>query len=121
MDGPYISEFKRSYTLEERCKVSSRLLGKFPEFVPVITDYIGLVNDPQKKLEHKHLVPVSSSLISYINRIRKDLAIDSGETLFIFTKNSLIAQNTQVAQLYQSKKDGDGFLYLTVCKENSFG
>ena len=53
--------------------------------------------------------------------IRNKIKLDPKEAVFLFCNKKMIAGHTIIASVYEENKDEDGFLYMTLHKENTFG
>ena len=100
------------YSLEH----SLSLRSKYPECYPVI-----LIGDTTllktKLLINKEMTV--SQLMSYIRMYNK---LSKREAYFLFTKNNiLLMQSSQLIDIYLNNVSNNGFLYITVKKENTFG
>ena len=114
--------YKNSVSLSKRKTDSSRVLVKYPEYIPVIVDRC---NELSKILiKQKYLVPkdvVCSHLLTIIRNSSKDKLI-SNKAIFIFCNNMLIMPHDNMEYLYQKYKDNeDNYLYLYLAYENTFG
>ena len=53
--------------------------------------------------------------------IRKRIKLDPSQTLFVMVNNSLVSSSELLGEVYETKKDIDGFLYMKYSSENTFG
>lgn len=113
--------FKKNHSLEDRIKESSKIIKKYEDRIPIIVtkESKSTLNDIKK---NKYLAPKELTLGQFVYVIRKRIDIDESQSLFVFINNSVLAPTSNtMANLYESYKDEDGFLYLTYCGENVFG
>lgn len=114
--------FRTAHAFQDRADESSRILEKFPGRIPIIVERakhsaaILPVIDKQK-----FLVPGDLTLSQFIFIIRKRLALESDQALFVFIKGTLPTTGVLMRELYSQYKDADGFLYMDYCGENVFG
>lgn len=110
---------KKKYTLKERRKHYSYILGKHPGHVPVIVDdYKGQIG--LKKT--KYTCPVGITMSEIMFKIRQCNDLKPTETYIVFNcNNELIVGSDTMGDLYHKYRDEDGGLYLTLQKENVFG
>jgi GABA(A) receptor-associated protein len=106
-----------SRTFEERLLYSSRLLNKYPGYIPTI------IKKSSKEVEEefKYLMPRNIKFSEVYSIIRKKINIDSKQAIFIFVNNTLIPMNKLVSEIYQEHTSNDGFLYMFYKLENTFG
>ena len=92
------------------------LISKYPECYPVIlTGDANLVKT--KLLINKDMTV--SQLMSYI-RIHNKLS--KREAYFLFTESKLLLmQSSVISEIYSTNAAVNGFLYINVKKENTFG
>jgi GABA(A) receptor-associated protein len=67
------------------------------------------------------LVQKELTITQYLYNLRTKFNIGSEESLVIFVNNSMPMSSITLGYLYEKSKDKDGFLYITVLKENAFG
>jgi GABA(A) receptor-associated protein len=53
--------------------------------------------------------------------LRKRVKLSDRESIFLFCGTHMVKSDTLVSRLYQTRKDPDGFLYLTYSQESVFG
>ena len=116
------NSFKNKYTFPKRLEESTRIRAKFPDRVPVIVEKSGTANNdlpPLKK--QKYLVPYDITSGQFMFIIRKRIQLEPHAALFMFIGNELSQSAELFGNLYENKKDEDGFLYITYSGENTFG
>jgi GABA(A) receptor-associated protein len=103
---------------EERFAQSGNVLLKYPERIPVIVGTRKEINLDKQK----YLVPRDLTVGQFIHVIRKRIEIKPETALFFFTENNQLPPNsTLMGNLYQDCKNKDGFLYVSIALENTFG
>lgn len=113
------STFNYAITFNERRKKSEELLKKHPEQIPIIL----YTNDESNIVinKNKYLVSKDIKFSQFITQARKRIQINFNEGLFFLVNNKIMMLNEQVNQLYEREKNMDGFLYVYVCKESTYG
>ena len=112
-------DYKQKKTFEERQNESQAILNKYKDKVPVIVNECS--KDFQDKIKRKMLVQRELTVSQYLYSLRTKFNIGSEESLLIFVNNNMPMSSITVGYLYEKSKDKDGFLYITVLKENAFG
>ena len=112
--------FKEKHKLYQRKKESKRILNKYPDRIPVVAELSEKSTLP-KLSKTKYLVPNELTMGEFKFVIRKRIQIDSELSLFMFVNNTLPTQIATMKELYEQHHDVDGFLYITVSEENTFG
>ena len=108
--------YKDSKTFSERKIDYNRLKAKYPLHVPVIIDKSEI-----KLKKYKFLIDNDMQMSHLIYAIRKQTELGPHEAMFIYVKNSLVQTNQIIYNIWEEYHEDDGFLYLTVSKENTFG
>lgn len=97
---------------------SKRILEKYKDRVPIIV----LADIKDFILEkNKFLVPKDLSFGQFCYIVRKRVKLSENDGLYFFINNKLIANNQCVEVIYKNNKNDDGFLYITLKKEETFG
>ena len=95
---------------------SQALRLKYPQYIPIIL--VGDINLSKTKLLIKKEMSVSQ-LMSYIRTYNK---LNKREAYFLFTENNiLLTQSSALSEIYTNFVSDNGFLFITVKKENTFG
>lgn len=112
--------FKEKHSLEERMLESTRIRDKYPDRVPVIVEVAKRTNlSPPDK--YKYLVPLDLSVSQFTHVLRKRMDVTSEKAIFIFVGKVLPLSSALMSTIYNENKENDGFLYMTVAGENTFG
>ncbi len=112
--------YKKEHDIETRKAESQKIRTKYPDRVPIIVEKVANsdITEIDKK---KYLVPADLTMGQFQYVIRKRIKLDQTKALFIFINNILPPTSSLVSQIYDEKKDEDGFLYVTYSSENTFG
>lgn len=112
--------FREKFTLEERKEQSRKLQTKFPNHVFVIVSQDLFENDEEKK--NKFIISKTQTVAEFLSQFRKHHSLKDDEAVFVFTERGTLPSNTQdMESLFANNRNEDGFLYLSVSKENTFG
>lgn len=112
--------FKKEYSLEKRIELSSKIRNKHSHHVPIIVETTH--NSSIKLDRYKFLVPGESSVGNFLNELRSHCKLRPDEAIFIFCKNNILVPTTAIMNdLHDKYKEEDGFLYIIVTLENTFG
>nr|QBK87131.1 MAG: ubiquitin-like protein [Marseillevirus LCMAC201] len=113
--------FKSETQFEKRLELCTRLRKQHPDRIPIIVE---VAKNSQLTIKcRKFLAPSEISIGGFLNVIRKQASIGYEEACFIFcgTAGTLVPTSNTMAQVYEKYKDEDGFLYIIVALENTFG
>ena len=111
--------FKSRHSLEKRIEESTRIIGKYPDRVPVICER--LTKKVPKIDRAKYLCPNDLTVGNFMYVIRKRLHISSDKALYLFINNTIVPVSHNLGLVYDQHKDKDGFLYINYDSESTFG
>jgi hypothetical protein len=114
------NEFIEINTMEKRVASSSKLMNMYPAKVPVIVILSKELKQDRKFF--KYLVAKDLSMQYLIMLVRKNVKLDSRKAIFILTENgTLLTSSMAIGTIYGCNKNPDGYLYMYVKVENTFG
>lgn len=114
--------FRQEFTEEERKAEAENIRRKYPERVPTIVERHNYASDGLPDLDkRKFLVPSDMAMGQFIYVIRKRMRLEPEKALFFFINDTLAPSSRTMGQLYQEHKADDGFMYITLGVENTFG
>tara|TARA_Y100000022_G_C13133203_1_gene321365 strand:- start:303 stop:716 length:414 start_codon:yes stop_codon:yes gene_type:complete len=120
---PFIEEFKKQ-PLQRRLDITNTILKK-NEYakIPIIIDIYGDIDTKNRiKLNnHKFIVSKNILVSEFILKLRKNLNINSYESIFLLTNNNLLNTNDLLNIIYEKYKHEDNFLYIIITVEKTFG
>jgi GABA(A) receptor-associated protein len=119
MFGDFMKDFKKT-EFSDRKSESERVVQKYPDRCPVIVDRLDGAIAPTLK-KNKYLVPRDLTIGQLVYLLKKYLKIKSGQAIFLFVKETLPASSSLIGDVFEKKKDIDGFLYVVYSMENAFG
>lgn len=111
--------FKSQKTLKERKEECDRLSKRFPDRVPVIVEQKN--SFPGKLDKNKYLVPFEINVGQMLHLIRRRSKCRAETGIFLFVNNTLPPTSSLIHELAKEHKEEDGFLYLSVCGEDTYG
>lgn len=101
-------------------KECARIKDKYTDFVPII---LKTKSKDLKLIKHKYLVSGSITVGQFLHSVRQKVPkLRSSEALFLFVDNVLPASSELLSLVYSTYKcDETDMLFLTLCKESTFG
>ncbi|MAR50970.1 MAG: hypothetical protein CML42_07580 [Rhodobacteraceae bacterium] len=112
-------DFKDKFSYTQRLTESSKIIGKYPDRIPIICERIGdTVPDIDRK---KYLVPGDLSIANFMYVIRKRIKLSPEISIFLFVNESMVPCSELMSKCYEEHKDQDGFLYIKYGGESTFG
>lgn len=112
----FFNEFKKQ-KLEERIKISDKILLKYSDRVPILIDCKKDIN----LNKNKYIVPRNLSVAQFVYIIKKKIKMNGEQSIYLLCNNKLIMNTEEISILYENNKDYDGFLYIILTLENTFG
>ena len=113
-------QFVKQHSLEERREEATRIRSRYPKRIPVIVE-------PSKKSvlppldKIKYLVPGDLTVGQFAYVVRKRLKLKPETAIFVLVNNSFPSTSTEMCFLYEEHVAEDGFLYVNISGENTFG
>jgi GABA(A) receptor-associated protein len=93
---------------------------KYPHYIPIVVR----PNDNKIRLiKCKFLVGGDITIGQFLSILRKKMeTLKSSEAIYLFINNTLPPATSFLSTIYAENQDKNtGMLYITVCKENTFG
>ena len=112
----YITQFRRQKE-EERIEISEKILLKYPQRVPIIVDCKKSI----KLDKNKYIVPNDLTIGQFTYVLKKKIKLNYEQSIFLLCNNELIMNSELIIHLFNRHKDYDGFLYIIISLENTFG
>jgi GABA(A) receptor-associated protein len=130
----FIQEFRKDDWTKRLAK-TQYLREKYPGRVPIIIDR-GNTSTP-KLTDNRFIVPLETTreekgekmnecmtmgkLLHVVRKHMPTLTHEQGLFLFLHEKNVMPPTSSTLSQVYAEHQDRDGFLYITVLVESTFG
>lgn len=120
----YHQLFREKHSFEKIKNETDSIKRKHPTRVPILisiyqndTTLFNLITN------HKYMIPKDMTFTEFIQIIRHRIKLDQNEALFaILTEQNIMPKMTSlVGDLYEKYKSDDGYLIITLTKENTFG
>jgi GABA(A) receptor-associated protein len=115
------TSFHIKYTPEQRLEESKKMREKYSNRIPILVeskcDHIDNTN-----IQHKYLVPEDMTLAHFAFVVRSRISLKREESIFLLvsTKQTLVPSSQSIGQIHKTYNE-NGFLYITLMKENTFG
>lgn len=116
LTSDYDSDVEQSF--EERITQSTKMMKKYNDRVPII---ISPKKNSITMSKRKFLPKKDSTLGSFIHFIKQYVDVNSRQSILAFANNTLIPISHTMGEIYKLHADSDGFLYIYITVENTFG
>jgi len=81
-----------------------------------------LLDNSKTSFNYRYLVPNDLTAYHFNYIIRKRIKLPEKDSLYFFVNGkNLLKGDTLMAQVYEKKRDPDGFLYITYTDETTLG
>jgi len=113
--------YRERVSLEKRMEECERMKAKHPGWIPIIAEKFS--GDKNLPVFHKnrYIVPPHTTVGHFSYMIRSAVYVKPTMALFLFAKNYIPPGPLLLGELYERCKEDDGFLYIVVCSETTFG
>ena len=118
-----MSDFKTQHSFEDRCSQSQHIREKYPSRIPIIVtrSQHHAKNIPEINRK-KYLVPTDLNFAQFMHVIRTRIQLDPSVGLYLFVDDAvMVPVSSKMSVVDEEHRDADGFLYVTVCGESTFG
>ena len=115
------AKFKKTFTLKERQDMSAQMKEKYPTKIPVYFSKArgSALPDLDK---NKCMTPCIARMSDVICGLRTKLSLSKDLSLFLFAPNDeVLSGDSFVLEVYEGRKDADGFLYLQYGEQQALG
>jgi GABA(A) receptor-associated protein len=112
--------YRNETSLEQRTLEAKNILCKHPDRVPIIVEISDKSTLPELD-KKKYLVPKDLTMGQFMIVIRKRIKLSPEKALFMFINNTLPSSSQLIGQIYDTSKNDDGFMYITITSESTFG
>mmetsp|Transcript_23677 Transcript_23677/g.41943 ORF Transcript_23677/g.41943 Transcript_23677/m.41943 type:complete len:128 (-) Transcript_23677:21-404(-) len=116
-----IFNFKNEKPLEERKRDVQRILSKYEGRLPVVLEKSHRSNLPDFE-KKRVLCKTNSTVAQFLQHIRNHFKLPPSQVIFLFINGRDLASNEMLmSELYNSRKDEDGFLYIMYSEQEVLG
>jgi|LauGreDrversion4_2_1035121.scaffolds.fasta_scaffold43810_6 GABA(A) receptor-associated protein len=112
-------DYKLKKTFEDRKHECDTILNKYPDKLPVIINECSV--ELRDKIKRKMLIQKDMTVGQYMHSVRTKFNLKSEDAVLMFVNGSFPSSSTLMSYLHDKYKDKDGFLYVSILKENVFG
>jgi GABA(A) receptor-associated protein len=120
MTGYVQGEFKTKYSDEHRLNESTKIISKYPNRIPVIVETVK-GNNVGVLDKQKYLVPNDLTVGQFAYIIRKRVKLLPEKAMYLMVGNKIPTTASTMQSVYDSYVDVDGFLYINISGENTYG
>jgi len=124
------SRFRDDFTFDKRLEVSTTVLRKYPDRIPVIVERAASEHTLADVLQKKFLIYGDATVGKLLFEVRKNVvALQPHQALFLFIIDGdnprapavLPVASATMSEIYRRYKNADGFVYCVYSGETCFG
>jgi GABA(A) receptor-associated protein len=93
-----------------------KLLGKYPDRVPVLVE--SKVNETDAL---KYMVPKDRTIATMMVQLRKHIKMTPKQAIYLFVNNTLPPNSATIGEIWEQHRNEDNVLVITYSLENTFG
>ena len=116
-----MGSYRKNVSFDERKLKASLILKQHTDRIPVVVECSEQLQAVHPLKKNKFIVPFELTLAQFIFVIRKHMKLDPSYAIFVFINNKLHPTTSIMGDLYANQKEEDGFMYLDVFQESTFG
>jgi GABA(A) receptor-associated protein len=116
-----LGKYRKNVPFDERKLKASLILKQHPDRIPVVVECSETLQAIHPLKKNKFIVPQDLTLAQFMFVIRKHMKLEPEYAIFVFINNRLHPSTTPIGIIYAQEKDEDGFMYLDVFQESTFG
>jgi len=116
-----MGNYRKNVPFDERKLKASIILKQHSDRIPVVVECSEQLQSMHPLKKNKFIVPFELTLAQFIFVIRKHMKLDPSYAIFVFINNKLHPSTAIMGDLYAGQKNEDGFMYLDVFQESTFG
>lgn len=116
-----LGKYRKNIPFDERKLKASIILKQHPDRIPVVVECSEELQSIHPLKKNKFIVPFELTLAQFLFVIRKHMKLDPEYAIFVFINNKLHPVTSLVGTIYAQEKDEDGFMYMDVFQESTFG
>lgn len=116
-----IVKYRQRVSANDRKITADRIMKQHPDRIPVVVECSEQLQRDHPLNKNKFAVPYELTLGQFLFVIRKHMKLQPEYALFAFINNRIHPTTTPIGVIYANEKTDDGFIYIDVCQESTFG
>ena len=115
-------EYKKRKEEKDRLAESTKIRLKHSDRLPIICEVLPSSRHALKLESSKYLVQKNITVSQFMHVLRRKIQLGAEQAIFILTEQGTLPTiSHSMLDVYNNYKNPDGFLYLSVAVENTFG
>lgn len=114
-------KYRQRVSPPDRKITADRILAQHPDRVPVVVECSDQLQMDHPLKKNKFAVPYDLTLAQFMFVIRKHMKLQPEYAIYAFINNRLHPTSSPIGAIYAQEKTEDGFMYIDVFQESTFG
>jgi GABA(A) receptor-associated protein len=114
-------KYRQRVTLSERKITAERIITQHPTRIPVVVECSEQLQKEHPLSKNKFAVPYELTLAQFLFVIRKHMKLQPEYAIYAFINNRLHPTTSAIGTIYAREKTEDGFMYIDIFQESTFG
>jgi len=114
-------KYRQRVALPDRKITAERIITQHPTRIPVVVECSEQLQQEHPLSKNKFAVPYDLTLAQFLFVIRKHMKLQPEYAIYAFINNRLHPTTTPIGTIYAHEKTEDGFLYIDIYQESTFG
>ena len=103
-------------------KISAeRIMTQHPSRIPVVVECSEQLQQEHPLSKNKFAVPYDLTLAQFLFVIRRHMKLQPEYAIYAFVNNRLHPTTSAIGTIYAQEKMEDGFMYIDIFQESTFG
>ncbi len=116
-----VVKYRQRVSLTDRKVTAEKIITQHPTRIPVVVECSEQLQREHPLTKNKFAVPYELTLAQFMFVIRKHMKLRPEYAIYAFINNRLHPTTTPIGTLYAQEKEDDGFMYIDVFQESTFG
>jgi GABA(A) receptor-associated protein len=117
-----VFDYQKTHTFEKRKIDATKLKAKYPNRCPIICEVAATHRKALQLDSCKYLVPKDLTFGQFIYLVRRRIKLTPEKGLYIFNEQgNLPASAHLISQIENTCMNADGFVYLVISMEDTYG
>ena len=114
-------KYRQRVSPNDRKITADRIIAQHPDRIPVVVECCEQLQHEHPLIKNKFAVPYELTLAQFMFVIRKHMKLQPEYAIFAFINNRMHPTTTPIGAIYAQEKAEDGFMYVDVFQESTFG
>lgn len=114
-------KYRQRVSMTERKITAERIIAQHPSRIPVVVECSEQLQREHPLSKNKFAVPYDLTLAQFLFVIRKHMKLQPEYAIYAFINNRLHPTTSAIGTIYAQEKTEDGFMYVDIFQESTFG